>query len=118
MVVSDDGYIKILDFGLAKLLPRGDVGAEVSTLARETTPGAILGTVGYMSPEQAKGEPADFRSDQFSLGTIVYEMATGKRAFDRESATQTLNAIIEDEPELVTLVNPKVTATTARVIGR
>ena len=80
IIISEDGFIKILDFGLAKLLPEGDVGAEVSTLARETIPGTILGTVGYMSPEQAKGESADFRSDQFSFGAIVYEMATGKEA--------------------------------------
>ena len=118
IVISDDGYVKILDFGLAKLAPKGVVGTEASTVARETTPGVILGTVGYMSPEQAKGEPADFRSDQFSLGAILYEMATGKRAFDRDSATQTLNAIIEDESEPITLVNPKVAATTVKVIDR
>ena len=118
IIISEDGFIKILDFGLAKLLPEGDVGAEVSTLARETIPGTILGTVGYMSPEQAKGESADFRSDQFSFGAIVYEMATGKRGFERETAAETLTAIIREEPELVTLVNPKVAATTARVIDR
>ena len=118
IVISVDGYVKILDFGLAKLLPEGEVGAELSTLAKETTPGTILGTVGYMSPEQAKGESADFRSDQFSLGAIVYEMATGKRAFDRESATQTLNAIIEDEPEPLITLNEKVPAHVPAIVER
>jgi len=119
IVISEDGYLKILDFGLAKLLPQGDIGAEASTWAHGgTTPGAILGTVGYMSPEQAKGRSADFRSDQFSLGAILYEMASGKRAFERESATETLAAILENEPELVTVVNPKIPATLVRVIGR
>ena len=78
IIISEDGYLKILDFGLAKLLPRGDVSAEASTLAKEgTTPGAILGTFSYMSPEQAKGQVVDHRSDQFSFGSIVYEMSTG-----------------------------------------
>jgi TolB-like protein/Tfp pilus assembly protein PilF/predicted Ser/Thr protein kinase len=118
IVISSDGYVKILDFGLVKLLPEGDVGSEVTTLAKATTPGAILGTVGYMSPEQARGESADFRSDQFSLGAILYEMATGRRAFQRATPAQTLTAIIEDDPDVVTLANPKVAATTARVIDR
>lgn len=118
VIISNDGYVKILDFGLAKLLRQGVVGSEVSTLARDTTPGTILGTVGYMSPEQAKGETADFRSDQFSLGAILYEMATGRKAFERDSAAQTLTAIIEDDPDLVTLVNPEVSANTAHVIDR
>jgi len=100
IIISDDGYVKILDFGLAKLLPEGEVGAELSTLARETTPGAILGTVGYMSPEQAKGQDADFRADQFSLGAILFEMATGKRAFEGGTPAETLSAVLRDEPKL------------------
>ena len=72
IIISEDGYVKILDFGLAKLLPLDGVGSEVATMEKQaTTPGTILGTVGYMSPEQAKGEEADFRSDQFSLGSIL-----------------------------------------------
>jgi TolB-like protein/Flp pilus assembly protein TadD/predicted Ser/Thr protein kinase len=118
IVISRDGHAKILDFGLAKLRLEGDAGSQVPTLAKVTTPGAILGTVGYMSPEQAKGQPADFRSDQFSLGAILYEMATGKRAFQRDTPAQTLAAIIENEPEPVILVNPKVVAAAARVIDR
>jgi serine/threonine protein kinase len=83
-----------------------------------TTPGTILGTVGYMSPEQAKGHPADFRSDQFSFGAIVYEMATGKRAFERDSAAQTLTAIIEHDPDPVTVSGPQVPGHIAAVIDR
>ena len=98
IIISVDGYVKILDFGSAKLLPEADVGTEVSTLAKATTPGALLGTVAYMSPEQAKGESADFRSDQFSFGTIVYEMAVGIPAFKTASAAETLSALLRDEP--------------------
>jgi serine/threonine protein kinase len=120
IVIRRDGFVKILDFGLAKLTPevmRAD--SEMRTMDRVVTrEGVIVGTVSYMSPEQAAGRPVDFRSDQFALGSILYEMATGKRPFDRGTTAQSLAAIIEDEPELVTLVNPNVAATTARVIDR
>lgn len=114
IVISEDGYLKILDFGLAKLMPQSEADADGATIARATTPGAIVGTVGYMSPEQAKGEPTDFRCDQFSLGAILYEMATGSRAFERDSVAQTMAAIIEDEPEPVTVSNPEVSLTSRR----
>jgi len=100
VMVSRDGVVKILDFGLAKLLkqPSGEA-SNLPTVARETTAGTVMGTVGYMSPEQASGRPLDFRSDQFSLGSILYEMAAGKRAFQRGTTAETLTAIIREEPE-------------------
>jgi TolB-like protein/Tfp pilus assembly protein PilF/predicted Ser/Thr protein kinase len=110
LMVTSDGYVKILDFGLAKLLPEAvDYGSEETTITKELTrAGVILGTIGYMSPEQASGRPIDPRSDQFSLGSILYEMATGKVAFKRDTAAATLAAIIEGEPEPVAKVNPNV----------
>ena len=100
LMVSRDGVVKILDFGLAKSSPlHAGEGADTGSYeAVATQPGSVLGTVGYMSPEQATGRSVDFRSDQFSFGTILYEMITGKRAWKRNSAAETLTAIIREEP--------------------
>ena len=92
------GRVKILDFGLAK--QTGPAPASEATRTVTTTnPGTVLGTVAYMSPEQARGRELDARSDQFSFGLILYEMAAGKRAFARETSAETMAAIIRDEPE-------------------
>jgi len=102
LMVSGDGFLKILDFGIAKLSDSGLASAEAPFL---TATGIVIGTPSYMSPEQAAGRPVDFRSDQFSAGLILYELATGKRAFDQATAAETLVAVIREEPEpLATLV--------------
>ena len=106
IMMTRDGCVKILDFGLAKLTIDGVVDSNAATRSA-TNPGAILGTVDYMSPEQAMGQPVGFRSDQFSCGVILYEAATGRHPFHRASPAQTMAAIIEDEPEPIAQVNPK-----------
>ncbi len=98
--LTRDGQVKILDFGLARLLERLPAG-EVDggpTLTEATLAGAVLGTVGYMAPEQVRGERVDHRADLFAFGAILYEMLAGRRAFARPSAVQTLAAILSDEP--------------------
>ena len=110
LMVSADGFVKILDFGLAKLVtdPAEALSRSPTMPPAETHPGTVLGTIGYMSPEQAAGQALDFRSDQFSLGSIVYEMATGKRAFQRGTAVDTLAAILHEEPEPIGRVNSAI----------
>jgi eukaryotic-like serine/threonine-protein kinase len=119
IMVSKDGFAKILDFGLAKRTPL-EGGAPVSgtTMTAMTDPGFVVGTVGYMSPEQATGASIDYRSDQFSLGSILYEMATGRRAFVRGSTPETLTAIIREEPEPIAALNPKLPAPVRWIIER
>jgi Tol biopolymer transport system component len=93
-----DGQVKILDFGLAKSADNGDGSAATATQAVMTEPGTVLGTVGYMAPEQVRGHAIDARTDLFALGAVLYEMLTGERAFRRETAAETMAAILHEEP--------------------
>jgi non-specific serine/threonine protein kinase len=100
LFVQKDGHLKILDFGLAKREAPAAPGEEASatTVTSYTEPGTVMGTVGYMSPEQVRGLPVDPRSDIFSFGAILYELLSGKRAFKRETAADTMSAIMKEEP--------------------
>jgi predicted ATPase len=120
LMVSNDGFVKILDFGLAKLMPvPSESNSSVTTSSHEEIDASgIQGTVGYMSPEQASGRPLDFRSDQFSLGAVLYELATGARAFRRETAVQTLAAILEDDPEPIASLNGRLPAPFCWIVER
>ena len=117
VLITKDGRIKILDFGLAKQETSAE--SSVTNTATMTEAGMVVGTVDYMSPEQARGQALDHRSDQFSFGLILYELATGKRAFRREIAAETMAAIIRDEPEpLPSNVPAPVRWTIERCLGK
>ncbi|HEU4522238.1 MAG TPA: protein kinase [Thermoanaerobaculia bacterium] len=115
LMISRDGFVKILDFGLAKLVrPFTDK----DTTLPHTTPGAVFGTVGYMSPEQAAARDIDFRSDQFALGVILYEMLTGRAPFAEPTAAETLASIIRNEPPPVASYNDSVPPELLRIVMR
>ena len=117
--VTKDGRVKILDFGLARLLPqRGEVEVNAPTLSDLTDPGTVMGTVGYMSPEQVRGKPADHRADIFAFGAILYEMLTGKRAFQKTTSAETMTAILNEEPPGVSQLVPLAPPAMQRVVHR
>ena len=117
VMVRNDGFVKILDFGLAKLAERGSVDSEAVTLA-ETDPGVVMGTVGYMSPEQARGLPIDFRTDIFSTGVVLFEMVTGRSPFEGNSTSSVLVSILEREPPPISRYIPNAPAELQRIMTR
>ena len=119
LFVTSDGRLKILDFGLAKLTHPDQMGttrASAPTLQADTGPGEVWGTVGYMSPEQARGNPVDQRSDIFSLGAILYEMLSGRRAFQGASPADTVSAILKEDPRDLTEIVETIPPALERVV--
>jgi serine/threonine protein kinase/tetratricopeptide (TPR) repeat protein len=117
LMVTADGFLKILDFGLAKLHSPSTMSDSMQTM-EATHPGTVVGTLAYMSPEQASGRDVDFRSDQFSLGLITYEMAAGKNPFKKNTGAQTLAAIIDETPEPLRSLNPAVPPAFQEIVER
>ncbi|MEQ1643841.1 MAG: serine/threonine-protein kinase, partial [Pyrinomonadaceae bacterium] len=123
LFITKDDRVKILDFGLAKLSEPpasagGTCGNEDATRKALTNPGVVMGTVGYMSPEQVRGQKTDHRSDIFSFGLILYEMITGRRAFQEESLAETMSAIVKEEPPEMTESNPNISPSLERIVRR
>ena len=117
LFLTADGRVKILDFGLARIEPAANIQQETSPYEpAQTDAGVVMGTAGYMSPEQVRGQSVDARSDLFSFGCVLYEMVTGRRAFQRETAAETMTAILHDEPPDATTSSPPVPAELGRII--
>src|SRR5262245_53416848 len=120
LFITNDGRVKILDFGLAKLKPPqvDAVDMDAPTQKKITNPGTVLGTVGYMSPEQVRGQETDHRADIFSFGVILYEMLSGNRAFSGASKADVMSAILKDEPPELGETNTKISPQIEKLVRR
>ena len=119
LFVTKDGRVKILDFGLAKLTqPQPGSENDAPTLTEQTEAGVVMGTVGYMAPEQVRGQPADHRADIFAFGAILYEMLAGKRAFQKPTSPETMSAILNEDPPGISQVAANIPPAMQRVVHR
>src|SRR5438552_8467120 len=121
LFLTNDGRVKILDFGLAKLSQtKAEIDTDAPTMRVKTDPGRVMGTVAYMSPEQVRGQSAlvDHRSDIFAFGAVLYEMLTGKRAFAGESVADTMSAILNNDPPELSITNSNLSPALDRIIRR
>ena len=119
LFVTKDGRVKILDFGLAKLTqPQSSSEHDAPTLTEGTEAGVVMGTVGYMSPEQVRGQRADHRADIFAFGAILYEMLAGKRAFQKPTSPETMSAILNEDPPAISQVTANIPPAMQRVVHR
>jgi len=117
IMMRDDGFVKVLDFGLAKLVQQGLVQPEASTLVN-TADGVVLGTLSYMSPEQARGQEVDARTDVWSLGVVLYEMVSGRRPFEGTTQSDVLASLLDREPTPLARYSPSVPADLERIIRK
>ncbi len=120
LFLTKDGRLKILDFGLAKLTQTQAAGYDATTamVQHQTDPGHVVGTVGYMAPEQVRGGVADARSDIFAFGAVLYEMLTGKRAFQKDTPAETMSAILNEEPPPASQTAQSVPPSLQKIVGR
>src|SRR5262249_10321175 len=119
IMLRSSGLVKVLDFGLAKLTEKQTpVGSEAPTTGPDTDPGAVMGTCYYMSPEQARGQKVDGRSDIFSFGAVLYEMISGKRPFEGETTSHVIVAIMEKEPQPLSVSLPEAPSELQRIVTK
>ena len=118
LFVTKDGRVKILDFGLAHVEESKTASGQEQTVTFKTEPGVVLGTAGYMSPEQVRGKAADHRADIFAFGAILYEMVTGKQTFRKATSAETMTAILNEEPPSISQLTPTAPPGMQRVVHR